>query len=289
MTTSKVTLRIQEVAKKKIFRLLSRLTSGISEDENELQEKEASIQAALENTASLKEIALSLEEPDIAKVFETLTPELAQNKALYLLSKASDISEETLRTYDTAEDVNLKDPNIFDNLKRIAVALDVSVVYLIKPVVKREAFKLKIRELAQQQEPSLSLTQLSKKSNVDVSILCFYSTQSIDKQKLDEPQFHTNLTKISEALECTIEDLMDTNKADLPASKLRIEEVANDKNLTFEDLSLLTNTTPELIELIAKNPIDLEAFKWTGVWPIEPELTRVLDIIIDILDMRRKK
>jgi hypothetical protein len=156
-------------------------------------------------------------------------------------------------------------------------------VELVKPVVTREVVKLKIIELAEGKQ--LSLEQLSNQSSVDLAIICFYSTQPIEKKKLYEPQFQANLTKISKALECSILDLQDTNKVDLPPTRLRIEEVAKDKDLTLEDLSMLTGTTAELINLIAKNPVDIEALE-ADIWQ-DPALGRVIRIIKNILDIRR--
>jgi hypothetical protein len=279
MTTSRVTLRIQEVAQQKVLRLLS-LISKVSEDEYEIQK-------ALETTASLKKIVIALgisgEDAEVAKVFEILTPEFAQNKALYLLSKASGISEETIREYDTREDVDLKNQNFLKDLRIIADALNVSLVALIKPVAKKQAVKLKILELLQnmttEENEEKSLKTLSEKSHIDLPIICFYSTQPLEKQKLDEPQFQTNLKKISEVLGCSVEDLKDTNKAELPQTRLRIQEFIEERNLTLEDLSLLSGTTLEFIELIARNPVDMEAINEAWLGDNVFILRKIIDII----------
>jgi transcriptional regulator with XRE-family HTH domain len=249
MTSSTVTLRIQELAEEKVYHLLS-LTSGVSEEVIQLY--------AIETATNFKKIATVLGKPiaeaDINQVFEMLTPEIAQEKSLSLLSEASNISEENINRYAN-ETVELTQETI-THFKKIAEVLDVSVVKLIKPSVKKEAVKLKISQLLDQKQ--ISLENLSEKTGLDIAILCFYSTQAIDKQKLEETKFQINLSKISKILECSIDDLKDTNIVELPPSRVLIKEFADERNLSLEDLSLVTGINLEFLSLISDNPVDMK-------------------------------
>ena len=71
--------------------------------------------------------------------------------------------------------------------------MNVSVWELVKPVAKREAFKLKILAMAEQK--GLTLEELSKLSSLHLSFLAFYSTQSVCKRKLEDIESqHQHLT-----------------------------------------------------------------------------------------------
>jgi transcriptional regulator with XRE-family HTH domain len=183
--------------------------------------------------------------------------ELAEAKGLALeqLSQGVGISQQTIQLYATAP-VEITE-EIAADLRKIATELDVSVVELVKPVAKKEAFKLKILEKTKTQQPDLTLGALSEQSGVHILLIEFYSKQPIYQQKLFERKHQDNLNKICQVLGCTIEDLLDEFKTDdLPETKLRFEEFAEERGLTLNDLSLLTGLPSELIDLMATQPID---------------------------------
>ncbi|MBW4676827.1 MAG: helix-turn-helix transcriptional regulator [Desmonostoc geniculatum HA4340-LM1] len=244
-----VKLRVQELAQEKVYRLLS-LTSGVPEE---------AIQTYVSQTSEdFKKIATALNwsftEPGAAQVFEMLDPEKAKGMAVNLLSKAADISAPDMAKY-ADENTDFAIAEKIEDLKKIAAALNVGILELVKPNEKREAVQLKIVELAEQKQ--LSLKELGEKSGVYYLIICFYSTQSIEKKKLKQEPFYSNLNKISQILNCQIEDLIEKETLELPPTTLRLQEFLQATELNFDDLSLLTETTPEFLELIATNPIDM--------------------------------
>jgi hypothetical protein len=185
--------------------------------------------------------------------------EKAKPLTLEKLSQDSGIPEQVIQLYATAP-VEITE-EIAADLRQIATQLDVSVVELVKPVAKREAVKLKILDLlpnmTTKEKEEKSLITLAEKSKVHILLIEFYSKQTIYKQKLFEPKQQDNLNKICQVLGCSIEDLLvgaETN--DLPETKLRLEEFAEEKGLTLNDLSLLTELPPEFIDLMATQPID---------------------------------
>lgn len=180
--------------------------------------------------------------------------DLANAKGLTVseLSEVSGISSETMMKYAT-ESVEITEETTA-NLRKIAKKLDVPVMNLIKPVAKQAAFKLTIIEKAK--EKGITLEQLSTKSDVHISIVAFYSFQVISKEKLAEEPYQTYLTKISDALECKSEEDLKI-VAELPATRLRLEEMAQEKGLSLEDVSRLTATPREFIDLMATQPVHI--------------------------------
>lgn len=244
-----VKLRIRELAQENVYHLLS-VTSGVSE--------EAIRTYATQTSDDFKKIAIALNwsvtEPGVAQVFQMLDPVKAKDMAVDLLSTASDISPDDIQKYaNENQEFNITEK--IEDLKKIAKALDVEMVELVKPKEKREAIRLKIAELAQDKQ--ISLKELANQSQVDFPIICFYSSQPIEKKKLTQEPFHTNLSKISVALNCNLEDLQDTKKAELPPTTLRVQEFLDATDLNINDLSLLTGANSEFIDLIATNPMDL--------------------------------
>ncbi|MCT7951881.1 helix-turn-helix domain-containing protein [Ancylothrix sp. C2] len=179
--------------------------------------------------------------------------DLAAAKGLTVseLSEVSGISSETMMKYAT-ESVEITEETTA-NLIKIAEKLDVPVMKLIKPVAKQAAFKLTIIEKTKQK--NITLEQLSEKSGVHLALVAFYSTQVISKEKLAEEPYQTYLIKISEALECKSEDLKVA--ADLPATRLRLEEMAQEKGLSLEDVSRFTETPREFVDLMATQPVNI--------------------------------
>lgn len=182
--------------------------------------------------------------------------EIAEAKGLSLeeLSKLSGISPEDIRAYSSLETLTEEKAA---NLRKIAAKLNVPVLELVKPVAKKVAFKLNILEIAKNR--GLTLQELSKISGVEFDAIAFYSTQAIYKQKISETPCQESLRIISKALDCSIEDLQ--VEADLPVNKLRFEAFTDEKDLSLEDISLLTNASQEFINLLATQPVDVDIVK----------------------------
>ncbi|MDZ7954157.1 hypothetical protein [Nostoc sp. DedQUE09] len=244
-----VKLRVRELAQEKVYHLLS-LTSGVSE--------EAIRTYATQTTDDFKKISIALNwpvtEPGVTQVFQMLDPVKAKDMAVDLLGTASDISPDDIQKYAN-ENTDFNITEKIEDLKKIAKALDVETVELVKPRETREGVRLKLNELAQDKQ--ISLKELANQSQVDFSIICFYSSQPIENKKLTQEPFHTNLSKISVALNCSLEDLQHKEKVDLPPTMLRVQEFLEVTDLNIKDLSLLTGVNSEFIDLIATNPIDL--------------------------------
>lgn len=262
-----VTLRLQELAEAKALSLLS-LISNIPEE---------NIQVF--STENLGKLASALGNSGHQEFFEISISQKAREKALSLLSQATGIDENVIQKY-AKDQIEITKATATD-LTKIAEVLKISSVELVNPVLKREAVKLKIRELIQ--EKSTSLEKLSSKTKIDLPTLCFYSTQPIGKQKLNNSPISDNLVKISDALGLSsIENLLDTN-VELPPTRLRILEVAEERNLSLEELSLISGIDPHLLDLLANHPVDikaLEAIPWeTG--ETEGILCRLVCIILN--------
>ncbi|MBD2061496.1 hypothetical protein NDI37_20870 [Funiculus sociatus GB2-A5] len=187
--------------------------------------------------------------------------EIADAKGLTLeeLSQVSGVALEVLQAYATTPIETLTE-EVASNLRKLAAKLDVVVLELVQPVVKREAFKLKILEMAQQK--GLTLEKLSDLSGVHLSLLALYSTQPISKQILETDPHSQNLSKICEELRCEIDELKAV--AELPKTRLHIEEFALEKGLTLEELCLITNLPKEFINFIATQPIILSSLVTEG-------------------------
>jgi transcriptional regulator with XRE-family HTH domain len=181
--------------------------------------------------------------------------EFAEAKSLSLeeLSKLSSVPLQDIQSYTTLETLT---EEIAANLRKIAAKLNVPVLELVKPLAKREAFKLKIIEIAEQK--GLTLEELSKLSGLNLAFLAFYSTQSMCKQKLENMESqHQHLTKIAKALDCNIEDLQE--EAELPTTKLRFEELVQERGLTTDAFSMLTELPHEFLDLMTTQPLDISA------------------------------
>ncbi|MBN3926538.1 helix-turn-helix transcriptional regulator [Nostoc sp. NMS4] len=181
--------------------------------------------------------------------------EFAEAKSLSLeeLSKLSSVPLQDIQSYTTIESLT---EEIAANLRKIAAKLNVPVWELVKPVANREAFKLKILEMVEQK--GLTLEELSKLSGLHLAFLAFYSTQSVCKRKLEDLESqHQHLTKIAKSLDCNIEDLRE--EAELPSTKLRFEELVQERGLTTDALSMLTELPHEFLDLITTQPLDISA------------------------------
>lgn len=179
--------------------------------------------------------------------------EIAQTKNLSLqqISEASGIPIEIIQShsreaFDITEDT-------CNSLRKISKVLGEPVLDLIQPRFKKEAFKLSILELCKQK--NISFNELAKRSGIHPSILGFYSTQIINSQKLNEQNFQKDLKKINQVLGSSNEELK--SEAELPKTKIQIDEWANERGLTLEDLSSLTGLPYEFIDLVNTTPINI--------------------------------
>jgi transcriptional regulator with XRE-family HTH domain len=184
--------------------------------------------------------------------------ELAEAKELTFqeISERSGVPVEAIQAYSIAT-VELTEKLAID-LRDIAKpeVLDVAVVELIEPVVKREAVKLRIRDIARQK--GLTLEQLSGDTKINLLLIEFYSEQPIFKEKLTEPKLQNDLNEICKILDCKIEGLLvEVEAEELSETKLRLKELVEERGITLEELSLLTGLPNELIDLMATQPIDV--------------------------------
>ncbi|MCT7961220.1 hypothetical protein NG791_11090 [Laspinema sp. D1] len=182
--------------------------------------------------------------------------EIAEAKGMTLeqLSQDCGVSLEKIHQY-SAESIEIKEEMAVE-IQTIATQLDVTVLELVKPLTTPVAFKLKIQELAEAK--GMTLEELSKKAEVHPAIIAFYSTQVISKSKLEEPPFELYLSQISQALECCNEDLKTI--AELSLTSLRLQESTQERGLTLKELSKLTNTPYEVIDLMATQPVNSRNF-----------------------------
>lgn len=181
--------------------------------------------------------------------------ELAEAKGITLeeLREISGISVENFQKY-AGESIDVQEDSAAD-LRTIAKKLNVPVVELFKPVAKRGAFKLKIQEVAQSK--GITLEELSERANVHPALLAFYSTQPICKNKLSEPNCEKHLNQISQALGWSPADLKII--ADLPTTRLRIQELVKERDLTLDELKVMSSFPPEFIDLLETQPVDVPA------------------------------
>lgn len=183
--------------------------------------------------------------------------ELASEKTVSLdkLSELTGIPLKVIQEYTILE--NITEP-IAEDLIKIAKALDVSTMRLVQPKIERKALKFKIREIAE--EKGLTIEDLSQVSGIHPAILGFYSTQPVCKQKLQELEDqHQYLKKITDVLQCRIEDLQ--IESELPTTKLRFQELIEEKGLTTESLMMLADVPREFLNLIANQPVDISTFR----------------------------
>lgn len=182
--------------------------------------------------------------------------EQAEAKGITLteLGQLCGLSAEAMQKYAT-ESIEITEETAAD-LRKVSAKLNVPVLELLKPVAKMAAIKLKIIEKAQKK--NITLEQLSEQSGVHPGVIAFYSTQPISQEKLAEPPHRAHLSKISEILEVSSEDLKVAT--DMPTTMLRLEELEKEKGISLKDLSSLIGVNEELINLIVTQPIDPSLF-----------------------------
>ncbi|MDJ0553238.1 MAG: hypothetical protein QNJ68_02100 [Microcoleaceae cyanobacterium MO_207.B10] len=126
--------------------------------------------------------------------------------------------------------------------------------------IEKGAIQLKIlyrlEELYPGSDVSEKLKELSQKSGVDLSVLTFYSTQPISKEKLKEPSTKKQLDKICSALDCNI-DTLEKREVDLPLFKFDIDFYIRKKYKTEADFIQQTGTSAELIDLLRTQYVDI--------------------------------
>ena len=177
------------------------------------------------------------------------------SSAITQLNEAEDINipEQTLWKYAT-EQVEVNEETA-EHFRKIADHFGVSVLELLKPIANNEVVRLKILEFLKAK--GWELKKLIEETGINQILIEFYSKQPIYKQKLNEPKSQENLNNICNALCCKIEDLIvPVEVEELPLTKLRLEDLAQEIGLSLEDLSLLTDLPHELIDLMATQPID---------------------------------
>ncbi|MCL1469208.1 helix-turn-helix domain-containing protein [Argonema antarcticum] len=183
--------------------------------------------------------------------------ELAEAKGLTIeeLSEVSGVSMKRIQRYYTTTSFTSVEitEQTAGELRQIAAKLDLPVMELVKPVLKRAAFKLNIIKIAQKK--GITLEELSERSGVHPSFIDFYSTQTISKDKLAEDPYQMHISEISKALEVSPEDLKVVS--DLAITIFPLEEFAKERNLSLEELSLITDIPVELINLIKTHPVNL--------------------------------
>ncbi|BBD61265.1 hypothetical protein NIES2109_40930 [Nostoc sp. HK-01] len=177
--------------------------------------------------------------------------EMAASKGVSLdeISRLSGISIEEIQSYSTIENIT---EDTFVNLRKIAARLNLPVLDLVQPIANQLAFKFKISEMAKTK--GLTLEELSEKSRIQPAIIEFYNTQAICQQTLTNPLCQTHLGKITEVLNCSLEELQFSEE--LPPTYFRLEEIAKEKGLTLDELSLLIELPKGFVDLIATIRID---------------------------------
>jgi transcriptional regulator with XRE-family HTH domain len=170
--------------------------------------------------------------------------------SLEQLSKLSNVSVEEIQSYS-----NIENPTdeIATKLRKIAKQLNISVVELVEPVNKQQAFKLKISEIAKSK--GLTLKELSDISGIHPAFIEFYSTQAIREQTLVESLCQTHLNQICEILGYNLVDLQ--VPAELAVTKLRLEEIVRERGITLEKLSLLMGLPHEFLEFVVNQPVNI--------------------------------
>ncbi|MFN6539433.1 MAG: hypothetical protein RM021_024200 [Nostoc sp. EkiNYC01] len=172
------------------------------------------------------------------------------NLSLEELSQHSNVALEDIQSYAIIETLT---DEIATNLRKIASELNVSVLELVKPILKQGALRFKIFEMIQNKD--LTIEELSKLSGVHPAIVAFYSTQPINEHKFNEMERKNKyLTKISEVIGCSTEELK--VETDQPIIKLDVKKWAEKRGLNLDDISLLTGLPLDFIDLISTQYID---------------------------------
>ncbi len=181
--------------------------------------------------------------------------EILQEKGLSPreLSQGSGVSEEFIRAL-IEEPLNLTG-DVATELKKISQSLNLTVIDLFHSRTQEEAVNLRILDLLQEKE--MTIEDLSERAKVHPSFIGLFSTQSISRQNLENPQLKENLLKVSNALDISLDDLQVNTS--LPATKLRLQETLNNVGLTFSEMGTLTDLPAEIIEFLATQPINISA------------------------------
>lgn len=170
------------------------------------------------------------------------------------LSSLTGIDEETLEKY-ASEDIEINQETA-KHLQKIAAKLDIPPAKLIEPVKKEAGRHLQIlKALESPQHRGLNFDRLSELSNVHPSMLLLYSTQILSKQKWEEPQTQTDIGAIASVLDASVEDLVIIK--DPPTTGIRVADFLEEKGLTIQELSLVSDIPESTINFVASQPIDL--------------------------------
>lgn len=184
-----------------------------------------------------------------------------KNVSIAVLSANTGIPEEVIQAYLTTEVFDFKEKSVeihLENFRNIATKLNVSLLDLVKSSNKKNGYRFKVKELAENQ--GITLFQLSELLGMNSLVLEFYSTQIIAKKELESQIHFQNLTRISEALNCnSIDDLK--IESYLPKINLNIEEILAEKNLDAKDLSILLGLPDEFVSLISNQLLYVDLIK----------------------------
>jgi len=172
------------------------------------------------------------------------------------LAKVTGLSVEQIDQLATDE-VIIDHENI-QILQKIADKMDVPTLKLFKQFKRKGAYKLKILE--QLEAKKLTLDQLSECTQIEPLLLAIYATQAILEDKFNEDSFQEHLNKINKVLETNSEDLI-TITRDVPLTRLRLDEIAEENGLTREYFSKVLNLSDNVMNFLATQPIDIEALK----------------------------
>ena len=170
------------------------------------------------------------------------------------LSSLTDISEDAIDTY-AAESINLNEDTAQD-IRKIAAKLCIPAPKLIRPIDKKPGIRLKILEQAKTQ--GLTLNQISERSNVHPYILGIYSTQVLLKEKLEEPQIQSEISRIADILGTSLVELSVSSEP--PITQLRLSEFLQEKGISLEELSLLHDIPSDFFNLLDGQPFDFSSF-----------------------------
>lgn len=173
--------------------------------------------------------------------------ELAAAKRMTLeqLSQDCGISVKKIQTY-ASESIEIQEETAAE-IQKIAERLEINSLDLLQSNPNSSFIRLNI--IQKIQEKSLTLEALSEKSGVHISVLAFYTTQPISRERLAEAKFQENLEKICACLESSLKELI-IPKANIPFIKFDIDSVISHANLTPQKFSLLSNISEDCIDLI---------------------------------------
>lgn len=183
-------------------------------------------------------------------------------KALHLMRQNSNesIDEVKVESYNPTEDWIEEFPTRWFEGSDVPKTMIISNNEHEPLNIEKGAIKLKILEKLEALYPKSDIYQqlekLSNNSGVDISVLTFYSTQPISKEKLEEPSTQQQLAKICDVLGCNI-DTLKGEEVDIPLFKFDIDFYIKKKYKTEAQFIQQTGTSGEFIEILRTQYIDI--------------------------------